>query len=150
VRAVSNIVTVLLLITVVIACLAGVGVFLTQYVKSRQPKGETISAFLVAQRALPNPYGIGTVKATLYITCEGPHCSEYSVKTITLNAVNNNGSAYTLSTEPGPVALKSGVTKIDVLGYYSSNQTFQEIVVSYYLCDPDGKCVQQTKSVSVE
>jgi hypothetical protein len=149
-RTISNVLATLLIIVVTIAALTVALTIISNYIKSRQPRGEIIDSFVVVQRSLPSSGGIGSIKVSLFITCSGPNCDKYTLSNLQLWGYDrSSGTAVLLSSQQQTYNLKHGVTKLDVLGYYSNSYTINEVVVSFNICSPTGTCTSYSKSVSV-
>lgn len=149
VRFISEVIAVLLLVVTTIAALGVALTLITNYVKTTQPKGEVVDVSLVVRKYIPSGSITGAIEATLYITCTGPSCSQYTVSVIGLTGYTRGSTnRYPLSSDTSIVYLKPGLTKIVIVGYFNPSQRIDEVVVDLIICGPSA-CEIISKSATV-
>jgi len=137
-RSVSEILAILIIIAATISALTVAMTVITGYLKTHQPRGESIDTSVIVQRSLPTTGGIGTIKATIYITCTGPNCDKYTASSLTLYGYDRVGGNYwVLGSDSNNYRINQGVTTLALIGYYNvDNQRINEVVVYFRLTGP--------------
>ncbi|MEM4854736.1 MAG: hypothetical protein QXE75_04885, partial [Sulfolobales archaeon] len=127
-RCQAEIVTVMIMVVVAIAALAIVSnIVITDFVKSRQIRGEVIDYSIVVEDT-PST-SVGVMKVTIVVSCTGPNCDRYYIDTVTITGYNRtSGDTVTLATDRIGKHLRNGVTKVDVIAYYNSPPQFNELI----------------------
>jgi len=148
-RSVSEVIAVLIIIAVTISALSIALTVITNFMKTHQPRGESIDVSLVVQKNLPSVGSLGTIKATIYISCTGPNCDKYSVSLLTLTGFDRaSGESWQLATDSNTYRIQHGITKLSLIGYYDvANQNIDEVSVYLRISGPTYLTVY--KSVSV-
>lgn len=148
-RYISTILALLLVVAITVASTTIAYTIISNYIKSRQPRGEVIDAYLVVRKTLPVG-GIGSIKASLFISCSGPGCDNYKVDYIVMEGYDRiSRREYKLSSLSKEYRLKHGITRIDIIGYYSDTQDIDEIVVTLRIYSPSTGYRVLRKSASI-
>lgn len=151
-RLVSTVLAALLVVAVTVVATTVAYAVLSSYVRARQPRGELVEVSMVARREAWTPE-LCAVRASLFITCTGPACGEYRVKRLAVEGFDREGGgrlllySYSCGTGEG-IALRRGLTRLDVVGYHPCERRVDELVVSLWLCGP-GRCVEVVRSASL-
>lgn len=147
IRAVNSLIVELLLIVVGVSCIAVASSLVSNYIRTNKPAGEVLDYFVVAEQH----YGteVVAVKVSLYVSCSGERCNQYSISNLIVRGyVRNSGAGTTLYTSTSSYPIKNGLTKIDVVGYLPKTTILDELVVSFSLT-VGGEVKNVTKSVSL-
>ena len=147
-RAVSPVLTSLLLIAVVLVSFPVVYKVYNDYIRRHQLGSDVVSFDFIAKKRVAGS-GLAVVDGYLYIYCTGQQCDAKQLTQITLVGYDSaTGNSYTLYQYPTSVKLVNGVKKIPVIGYYPSYLNIDEVVLKANLCDPNG-CTEIYKSFSL-
>jgi len=137
-RSVSEVIAALIIIAVTISALSIALTVITNFMKTHQPRGESIDVSVVVQKSLPSIGTLSTIKATIYISCTGPNCDKYTVNQLSLTGYNRtSGKSWQLAVDTNTYRIQHGITKLSILGYYDANtQTINEVVVYLKISGP--------------
>lgn len=137
-RCQAELVTVIILVVVAVSALAIVSnIVISNLVRSRQMRGEILDYNIVVEDSPSTP--IGTMKVTIVISCAGPNCDRYYIDYVNIFGYDRvSGNQVTLASDYNDKYLRNGVTRVDVVAYYSSPPQFNELVVTFLLMRPTG------------
>lgn len=150
-RSISTLLATLLIVLITVASLITAYIVISAYIKAKQPRGEIIDMFLVARKTPATAGGVGTIKASLFISCSGPNCEEYLLEDVTLVGYDReSGDQYLLARLMTGIFLKKGITRVDLVGFYPPDRNINEVVATAYVCPPNTPtCDIYYKSVTV-
>lgn len=146
-RGISNVLAGILLCAITVAALAVTFNIVMSYVRSKEPRGEIINYYLTVEKQSSTT--LVTIKATLFVSCNGPNCGQYRVSGIQLIGMSRTKwKTYTLGSLTSSYALREGLTKIDIIGYCPPSANIDEVTVKFQLQGP-GTSEEVYKSVSI-
>jgi len=137
-KSVSEVLAILIIIAATISALTVAMTVITGYLKTHQPRGESIDTSVIVQRSLPSSGSISTIKATIYVTCSGPNCDKYVASGLTLYGYDRvSGNYWVLGSDTNNYRISQGVNTLAIVGYYNVyNQNINEVVVYFRLTGP--------------
>jgi len=149
-RSISDVIVVLIIIAVTVSTLVVALTVISGYLKTQKPHGESIDVSISVEKT-GGLYNLGTIKATIYITCTGPNCDKYSVSRMTLYGFDPlTNKKWQLSSDSNIYNLQHGVTTLSILGYYDVyTQQISEVTVYFVISGPSNYYREVYKSVSL-
>jgi len=149
-RAVSDVVAVLVAAVIAIAAVALAGSLISDYIRSRAPSGESLSMYVVSYPSPSTFSSISSVKYDLYITCAGPNCQGYTLVSVRVQLFDRSSASLVQDTTTSVnLPLSPGTTKYSGVAYYRLPGRPTDMVVAATIVDPSGRGITMSRGVTL-